>query len=833
MTIPHGRTSRSRAVGLLAALALVALGGPAHAAVGDVIKEVQVPPGAQCGEGDSGHAVATVQGSKVGATAIPMLLVTTCLDGALAKLFFLDPSPVGEAPTLVKTLPVVTTTGAVLGRSFRALAPRGDRGDLLACAEHAGGTELYAIDISIFNAVTDGTATLLRTGLPGSTCAGIAWDATDKTIFQTSTGAQIHHLPETGTGALAPVNSGCSGTVSGLSVAGPTLLLGCQDESVQEIRQIAKATGAAITSVEGPGEEVADLVCDGASFALTFRDGVWVKAAFGDMVRAVEIPVGTCALGKGPQLCGAGYASPALDTDGDGLLDCWEDDGITFDGVAKYKLCADSNNDGVIDPATECASKLRKDVFVELDYMQFHRPDAVSVDKVIRAFAAAPLANPDGTTGVRLHVQIGEEMPHVDLLAMPPCTAPGTPGLHADFDTLKAQYFGTAAERADPQKLDAKRFGFRYGIFAHNLLGLGTTSGCGEVPGNDFVVTLGSWGKVNNHGVGTTDQQAGTFMHELGHNLGLRHGGGDNINCKPNYPSVMNYSRQFGGTPIANRPLDYSRVELPPLDENNLSEPLGVGGFAGQIAFGPPVLLKPVVVDGSAGIDWNRDGHIAGTVARNLNNLKTQHSGCDGFGEILHGYDDWRNLQFNLLAAPDFADGASSSTEETLEQNLDEAIEISVDTDGDGIVDILDNCPFVPNPDQKDTDGDGVGDACPFIAVKPESAKRPVKVPRTQTVKVAMFSSPIFDATTIDPTTIVLRGFTGDPPITFEVRVKQNTKGVYQCDKRDITNDKRRDLVCQFDLAKKPTPGITRVTLQARTFDGELFQGNDLIEVLK
>ena len=51
--------------------------------------------------------------------------------------------------------------------------------------------------------------------------------------------------------------------------------------------------------------------------------------------------------------------------------------------------------------------------------------------------------------------------------------------------------------------------------------------------------------------------ESGTFMHELGHNFRLRHGGFENVNCKPNYQSVMSYPLQVPYID-PDRPLDYS-----------------------------------------------------------------------------------------------------------------------------------------------------------------------------------------------------------------------------------------------------------------------------------
>src|SRR6202022_1899640 len=88
---------------------------------------------------------------------------------------------------------------------------------------------------------------------------------------------------------------------------------------------------------------------------------------------------------------------------------------------------------------------------------------------------------------------------------------------------------------------------FRYALFGNSFAApvsktcsaLPCASGSSGIardnPGTDFLVTLGR-AKVPG---GTESWQAGTFMHELGHTLGLKHGGIDEVNFKPNYLSIM------------------------------------------------------------------------------------------------------------------------------------------------------------------------------------------------------------------------------------------------------------------------------------------------------
>lgn len=881
------------ALAFLVALAIGATASSAAAAVGSLLSTVSIPTDAQCfaGEGyDSGTAVAVVPGSKVGYPNIATLLVTSCVRRFFSGEFtsfqtvlsYLNPANVddGGNAELVATLLLSDSAPA-----FQSLVLRPDQGDLLGCS--AGeGTEIYAIHFSIFDPVGAGNVSFMRTAPSGATCDGIAWDPSDRSIYQSSSGPNVLHYLPTGTGALPGVPHGCSSFVTGVQVAGVSLFVACPgdgEDPPSVIRQISKANGTLVTSFAFTApDQLGDLEYDSTTFAAQGKDALWTKDQFSDQLYAAEVALGTNAQTSGtpvalPGACPAGYATnpdgSPKDTDGDGLLDCWEDGALWTDGLPGISfagtygnptlrdvtLCVDTNNSngfgaaGSAERATECASPFVKDVFLEIDYMQFHKPDAGAVNNVVTAFLNAPVSNGAGNpTGIRLHVQIGEQIAHKARLALFPCTGPFNPADadSADFDQLKPAWFGTAAERTNAaaptlgNKLNAKRLAFHYAIFGHNLAPqppatTNTSSGCAEVPGNDFVVTLGSFGGTaagHTGGVGTPAQQAGTLMHEFGHNLGLRHGGRDNLNCKPNYVSVMNYSYQFP-SPATTRLLDYSRQTLSTLNEQHLNETLplvalpGEPPYTGQITFGPPtgVPAKPTVVQASptTPINWNRNASTDPDTKADINVLTSV--GCaavtGGNADVLAGFNDWANIQLNFRATADFADGGHitidpAALDGTLDMGIEEARELSLDRDGDGVLDIDDDCPGTP----------GTGTAC---TVKVKLLGVLLSGTRPGHLGIAILGGAGRDARKIDPDSVVLHGEEVHGNGIWALRVKEKS-GTPRCAIRDVTLDKRVDLVCELEVTQGQLPrDLSKVTLEATTTDGETLQGFASLFVLR
>jgi hypothetical protein len=676
----------------------------------------------------------------VGHPLVPILVGTSCFGTptettANRNLFFIDPD---NTTTPVKTI----TTSVTPQRGWGACALRGDQGDLICCENTPGCTsegcisnppKVYAIDISAANTIADGTSTFLfNTTQFDGICNALAWDTATKTVY-TQDGDTITRWKQVPGGttwaqvtpAFPPATTTCFG-LSGLA-ASDSLFAACGPDvefGDPTIKQLNKTNGAFVSSfnvslpigIEITGEPE-DLECDPLSFASTAESAIWTTDRSTNKLFAVASPA--CGLGGGaappPLITCAGGTTP--DADGDGLLDCWETPNLACGNLPGIPVAG-----GGCVPLPG-ATPTHKDIYVEVDWMAQHEPFQAALDLVVAAFAAAPVANQDGTSGIRLHFQKDEQaLAHNDNFVLipynsaPPFLNPQPP----NFDTVKAASFGTAAERANTNKvniLNAKRLAFHYLLMVHNLFGLGGTSGVAEKPGNDLVVALGSWGVVNGHATGTVAEQAATIMHELGHNLGLGHGGGDDTNCKPNYLSVMNYTFQFDGKFVSTRPLDYSRAALATLNEASLNETSGIGRITGaRTAYGPPGSSGAVTVnvDASGGINWDLDRNSTETnVSRDLNNYGI--SGCQGSGSVMTGYNDWPNLLYNFRGTSDYAEGVHLTTLEAREINIDDANIASGDPDEDGIRSFRDNCPYKANRNQDDKNNDGIGDTCQRI----------------------------------------------------------------------------------------------------------------------
>jgi hypothetical protein len=265
--------------------------------------------------------------------------------------------------------------------------------------------------------------------------------------------------------------------------------------------------------------------------------------------------------------------SSAADSDLDGLPDKWETK------PRKKKNGKRGKPKGPLKNLVKLgATPKHRDVFVEIDVATgVDRKASIScagLDELVDAYAAAPLANPDGTTGIRLHIDAGIECPSRDytlggastFTASKPCARPSDSSNSIAMDRLKV--FHQAALVAD-------------------LCGPEGLAGS-----TDFMQNAhGDFGYV--------------FMHELGHVFGLGHG---NLNS---------FSVMSGGvyTTGHGRVLDYNRYPIQSLNEAALSEVNGLGSTPAGEAYISQFYAR-YWCDGSlytegtanANVDWDCDG---------------------------------------------------------------------------------------------------------------------------------------------------------------------------------------------------------------------------------
>ncbi len=302
------------------------------------------------------------------------------------------------------------------------------------------------------------------------------------------------------------------------------------------------------------------------------------------------------------------------DTDADGLLDGDEVLGTT---------------QGLNLPAMG-ANPLRRTVLVEYDWVEdslvnkgvctngadgfhSHKPSQAMISRTAAVYASAPVSNPDGSNGIDLIQDYGQgglftggNLLFRNGTGLIEGVVAGT-----NFNAIKAANFASNREGY-----------FHYAIMAHQYYSSNNfSSGQAEIGGDDMIVSIYNY---------NCSDELSSFaaVHELGHNMGLRHGGHDDINNKPNYNSVMNYKFQFSGID-SNESCDgvgdgingYSTGWRPPLVERSLNESNGVCG------------------PNSTAIDWNNNGNSFDTDV--VNDINT-----DGSFDTLEDHDDWGKLFF-------------------------------------------------------------------------------------------------------------------------------------------------------------------------------------------
>ncbi len=228
------------------------------------------------------------------------------------------------------------------------------------------------------------------------------------------------------------------------------------------------------------------------------------------------------------------------------------------------------------------ADPRHKDVFIEVDYSMdfsdqpFQGVDTVDVQDYFDLGSAVSLQNPDGQDGVRLHFDIG--------------TVPADP--------TQATLFGDwGGSNAVPVNIDytiapeAQRHAIRQGVFRYALVTPGDGGGQAFRPGDRLGV-----------GVSMSNRHPRSFAHELGHSVNVAHWGHNNwgaANCKPNYPSLMNY--------VSTDAFSQGKLSMT-INPRAIFELNGIGAGQAPSHLSANPFRFPVSNDS---VDFNRDGVFA------------------------------------------------------------------------------------------------------------------------------------------------------------------------------------------------------------------------------
>jgi hypothetical protein len=174
------------------------------------------------------------------------------------------------------------------------------------------------------------------------------------------------------------------------------------------------------------------------------------------------------------------------DTDGDGLTDGEE---VTNSG-----------------PLAD-ADPLQHDIFVEVDHSGVNKHISSELKPVQDKYAQAPVENPDGSTGIDLHITVDDDLPNETTATLGKVSVDGS---------ISEEY------------RDYRDSGYHYMV-------VDSEKGGG-------VASYGR-GVIGNYGM------ARLFMHELGHSLGIGYDKYNGVDSREvqfdRYRSVMNYNAPY------------------------------------------------------------------------------------------------------------------------------------------------------------------------------------------------------------------------------------------------------------------------------------------------